>query len=175
MKPHILQFRWAQLMPDRWVCGLATCGRLGYISKAPGTVGSVVGLVLYTIFFHSVPVFSQVMALLLLSWFAIGICGEAEVRLQKRDPGEIILDEVIAVPMCFIGIHYWSVQTGHLWAYMIVGFLLFRVFDILKPFGINSLQSYPRGIGVVADDIGAAFVTLVLLHLFGYGWVHYFI
>lgn len=160
-------------MSDRWVCGLATCGRLGYVRKGPGTVGSLVGLVLYTIFFYAVPVFSQVMALLLLTWFAIGICGEAERRLQKRDPGEIILDEVIAVPMCFIGIHYWTMQTGHLWLYMVLGFLLFRFFDILKPLGINRLQSYPQGIGVVADDIGAALYTLVLLHLFGYGWVHY--
>lgn len=171
MRSFVLEYQWARWLPDRWVLGLATCGRVGYWGRAPGTNGSLLGLVLFTVFFaHGVPVFSHVMAMALIVWLAVGICGEAEIRMRKRDPGEIVLDEVVAVPLCFVGIHYWSDQTGHLWAYMIGGFLLFRLFDILKPFGIRRLQRLRGGAGVVADDLAAAFATLLVLHIAGY-WI----
>lgn len=158
-------YRWAQFLPTPVITGLATLGPLGYMTKAPGTLGSVAGLLWYTAVFH----FASPMAFLLLLavtlYLAAAICGEAETRLFKRDPGEVILDEFVCVPVCFIGlqgvIQSWGVKA---WILLLAGFLLFRLFDIIKPFGINRLQKLPGGVGVVADDFAAALATCACLH-----------
>lgn len=156
---------WTRLLSDRAALNLVTFGPVGYWGKAPGTNGSVVGIVLYTLFFYQAPIFSHVVAGLFLVWLASALCDEGERRMQKRDPGEIILDEIVAVPFCFIGLHHWMAVTGHVWAYLLAGFLLFRLFDILKPFGIRKLQSWPGGWGVVVDDVAAALATAVCLNI----------
>lgn len=158
-------FRWAALVPDSIVRNLATCGRLGYLGKAPGTNGSVVGILLYTVFFHGMPLVGQLTLILALTLFAVVVCDEAERRLGKRDPGEIILDEVVAVPVVFMGLNSVMMATGYVWLYMLVGFGLFRLFDIAKPFGISRLQHLPGGRGVVADDIAAGVAAAVVLRL----------
>lgn len=163
-------------LPDRLVVGLATLGPLGQWGRAPGTNGSAAGVLLYTVFFFQLGMAAQVLLLTLLVGISAVICGEAERRLHKRDPGEVILDEWVAIPLCFLGIEPLMAQTGHVWAYMLAGFLLFRLFDILKPLGINRLQEAPGGWGVVLDDLGAAVATNVVLRLgvwalqFG-GWI----
>lgn len=152
-------------LPDRLVVGAATLGPIGHWGRAPGTNGSVAGVLLYTVFFFQLDWLGQ--ALLLAVWVGLSVlvCGEAERRLKKRDPGEVILDEVVAIPLCFVGMEPIMAQTGHVWAYMISGFLLFRFFDILKPLGINRLQEARGGWGVVLDDLGAAVATQVSLRL----------
>ena len=164
-------------LPDRVVAALCTCGQVGYWGKAPGTNGTVLGILLYTVFFF--PLGSWVAELLLaalLVGIAVLLCGQGERVLRKRDPGEIILDEVVAVPLCFLGLKGQMLATGGVWAYMLAGFCLFRLFDILKPVGINRLQSYPGGLGVVLDDLGAALATnltiRILLFALAYGgWI----
>ncbi|MCC5833331.1 MAG: phosphatidylglycerophosphatase A [Opitutales bacterium] len=173
MNVHRYGWGWTRLLSDRSVQNLVTCGPVGYWGKAPGTNGSVVGIVFYTLFFYQAPVFTHVMAGLFLVWLASALCDEGERRLQKRDPGEIILDEIIAVPLCFVGVHFWMNQTGYVWLYLLAGFLLFRLFDIMKPFGIRKLQSWPGGWGVVVDDVAAAAATAACLHLGGYLAVHF--
>jgi phosphatidylglycerophosphatase A len=152
-------------LPDRVVVGLCTCGPVGRWGKAPGTNGSLLGLALYTVLFHQLGLAGQVILALLLAGFAVLICDEGERRLNKRDPGEIILDEVVAVPLCFIGLQGWMAQTGGVWIYMLAGFVLFRLFDILKPFGIGRLQRVAGGAGVVLDDIAAALATNLVMQL----------
>ncbi len=163
------------LFPDRAVVGLCTCGPIGYWGKAPGTNGSLVGLALYTVAFFPISQVSELFLALVLALIAWAFCDEGERRLNKRDPGEIILDEVVAVPVCFLGLKPFMLQTGHVWAYMLMGFLLFRLFDVLKPFGINRLQRFSGGAGVVLDDLAAALAVnftlriLVFAYLQG-GW-----
>lgn len=152
-------------LPTRFVSGACTCGPVGYWGKAPGTNGTVLGLVLYTLLFHQLPLFGQVLLLLPLIGVATLLCDEGERRLQKRDPGEIILDEVVAVPVCFLGMGPLFAEGGYVWLYMLAGFALFRLFDILKPFGIKQLQKYPGGSGVVLDDLAAALATNLTLRL----------
>ena len=97
-------------------------------------------------------------------YFAVGICGEAEKRLKKVDPGEIIIDEVVAMPICFIGLKPF-IADGHGAIVLIGGFLVFRVFDILKPFGIKKLQRYYGGFGVVIDDVVAGLATCAVMNV----------
>jgi len=154
-----------RLLPDKWVVPICTCGPVGYWGKAPGTNGTVLGVILYTLLFHSVSFWFQVFFLGLLSYLAILICEEGEKRMMKRDPGEMIIDEVIAVPLCFLGMNTLMASTGHVWAYMLGGFVIFRVFDILKPFGIKKIQELPGGQGVVVDDLAAALATNLSLYI----------
>jgi phosphatidylglycerophosphatase A len=153
------------LLPDRWVRGLATCGPIGYWGKAPGTNGSLLGLLLYTVFFHPLPPLLQLLLIIVLSAVAVVVCGEAEVRLQKRDPGEVIFDEVVAVPLCFLGLNAVLPADQLFWPWAVAGFLLFRLFDIAKPLGIKRLQDLPHGWGVVVDDLAAAAVVCVILQV----------
>lgn len=152
-------------LPDRFVIGLCTCGPVGYWGRAPGTNGTLLGLALYTVLFIQAGLVASVLLTLLLVGFAVLICDEGERRLQKRDPGEIILDEVVAIPVCFLGLAPNMNASGHVWLYMLAGFGLFRLFDILKPFGINRLQRYPGGLGVVLDDLAAAVAVNLTLRI----------
>jgi phosphatidylglycerophosphatase A len=94
---------------------------------------------------------------------AVALCGEAEIRLGKGDPGEVILDEFVAMPLCFLG---WPALVAVMptWAALVAGFAVFRLFDIAKPFGISRLQRLPGGWGVVIDDLAAALAACAVLH-----------
>ncbi|MCD8483163.1 MAG: phosphatidylglycerophosphatase A [Verrucomicrobia bacterium] len=157
---------WWSLIPARWVAFAATCGPIGYWGKAPGTNGSIVGLLLYTTVMHTWTPAWQLLAILVMSAAAVVFCGQAEVVLQKRDPGEVILDEVVAVPLCFVGLSSLLPADAMFWPWAIGGFLLFRYFDITKPLFVNSLQKLPHGWGIVADDLAAALCTWGVLFIF---------
>jgi len=164
-------------IPDRVIIGLSTMGPVGLWGKAPGTNGTVVGLLLYTVLFHPASLVGQVFLLLLLTGLAVVVCDEGERRMHQHDPGEMVLDEVVAVPLCFLGLNQGMAASGGVWIYMLAGFALFRLFDILKPFGIRRLQAYPGGIGVVLDDLAAAFAVNLTLRLLEFalaygGWIH---
>ncbi|MFM1852303.1 MAG: hypothetical protein RIS54_1987 [Verrucomicrobiota bacterium] len=155
---------WPRFLPTATVVNCATLGPIGTRLPAPGTWGSVAGLMYFTVFFAGR---YGVVGTLLLSaigaYVAVAICGEAEFRMGRRDPGAVILDEFVAVPLCFLG---WPALTGTLpnWAIFIAGFALFRLFDITKPLGIKKLQDLPAGWGVVADDLAAALASCAVLH-----------
>lgn len=153
------------LLPDRLVTGLCTAGPVGTWGKAPGTNGTLVGLALYTVLFFPLGLVAEALLIAALVALAIPICDEGERRMQKRDPGEMILDEIVAVPLCFLGLKAQLAATGQVWLFMLLGFGLFRLYDILKPFGIRRLQRAPGGLGVVLDDLAAAVATNLTLHL----------
>jgi phosphatidylglycerophosphatase A len=155
-------FRWALLLPAPFVCQFATLGPIGLISRAPGTLGSVAGVILYVLLFHERSLLFQVLLAIVFTMLAIGICDAAERHFQQRDPGKIILDEVVAVPIVFIGMTTLIVQYGG-WPVLLAGFLLFRFFDILKPLGIKRLQNLPGGMGCVVDDTAAAIAAWLVL------------
>jgi phosphatidylglycerophosphatase A len=111
---------------------------------------------------------------------AIPICSRAERILGREDPGTVVLDEIVAVPLTFLGplivLGNWPTSSGvtdlahRFWPEWIVGFVAFRVFDIAKPGLIRRVQELHSGWGVVADDVlaalAAALVTAIptLLH-----------
>ncbi len=148
------------LLPRRFVISLATLGPLGRL-KGPGTWGSVAGILLFTLFFAFLAPLPYLLLSLFLVLLAVPICEEAEIRLGRRDPGCVILDEFVAVPVCFLGIPFTPGEPA--WGWILGGFVLFRFFDILKPLGINRLQALRGGWGVVIDDLAAALATNLLL------------
>lgn len=157
-------------VPSRWVVGLATLGPLGQRMPAPGTWGALAGTLYFTAGFTRLAWWEVVGITALVSLVAVAVCGEAEVRLGRSDPGEVILDEFVVMPLCFLGwqglVRYWPP-----WVVLAVGFALFRFFDILKPLGIKRTQELPGGWGVVVDDIAAALAACAALHLLVHGWL----
>ena len=162
-----LNFFWTQALSTKFVVELATLGPVGRVKKAPGTWGSVVGLAFYAVFFYNTSLIGFVTLAALFAYLAMAICDAAEKRLGIRDPGMIVLDEVVAVPLVFIGMGGPGglIAVHHGWPVLLMGFLLFRLFDILKPFGIKKLQNMPGGIGCVVDDLAAGLAACVCLHL----------
>lgn len=167
------QPNWPRFLPSRFILPLATLGPLGRRMPAPGTWGSLAGLMYFTVFFYPLGVFSYFLFAGLGLIFAVGICGEAEFRMGRKDPGEVILDEFVAMPFCFLGWHGLAAQYPR-WAIFVAGFALFRFFDITKPFFIGKSQRLPGGWGVVMDDIFAALATCASLHAISWilarGW-----
>jgi phosphatidylglycerophosphatase A len=79
----------------------------------------------------------------------------------KKDPGFVVIDEVAGQMIALIGVPI------H-WKYLLAGFILFRSFDIVKPFPLRRLEGLPGGTGIMMDDVGAGLYALVLLQL----WLH---
>ncbi len=155
---------WIRTLPTSWIVNLSTLWGLGYAGRAPGTLGSVAGLIWFTVFFYHLPPFAYLLLLAATLYLAVVICGEGETRMAKVDPPEMILDEMVAIPVCFLGLQH-VLAGSYAWVVIVLGFLLFRLFDILKPFGISRLQKLQGGRGVVADDVAAGLATAVCLHL----------
>ncbi len=160
---------WPRFLPTRIVMALAKIGPVGNARRAPGTWGSLAGMIYSVVVFYDMnPMWFALTALIGL-YVAVGICGEAELRLGQRDPGCVVLDEFMAMPLCYIGWHslpaLWVNQAP--WAIFLGGFVLFRIFDIAKPFGIARLQKLPAGWGVVIDDVAAALAACAVLHGIG--------
>lgn len=152
---------------NRFIVGAATLGPLGSL-PAPGTWGSAAGVAFYGVVFHGYNTASRAGTFALIAvvcaGLAVVVCGLAEHALRRKDPGCIILDEFVAVPLVFAGFRHELAVARHAWVWYLAGFVLFRLFDIAKPFGIRRIQSLKGGLGVVADDLAAAAYACATLH-----------
>lgn len=141
----------------------------GRLRPAPGTWGSGVG-VLWTLALL-VPGTPWVYGWgsLVAIGLAIPVCTVAGRQLGDPDPGSVVLDEIVALPLAFAGYAgLWWWQAGELpspaklrqwWPALLAAFVLFRLFDIWKPWPIRALQRLPGGWGVVLDDVAAGLVA----------------
>ena len=135
---------------------LATCGYLGYVPIAPGTFGSALGL---AVFFAVRSTGSAAVELAVIAiLFAVGVWSgtEAEHHFGGVDPGPIVLDEVVGM---LITLALLPVTP----AGAIVGFLVFRVLDVVKPWPSAGFEKLPGGLGVMADDGMAAIYGNLLM------------
>lgn len=135
---------------------LATGCGLGWIPFAPGTFGSLGGLVLVYGLSYLPPggyIAAEVAFILLGVW----ICTRAGQLMGKVDPGSVVWDEIAAFPIVFAGVAMtpWTAVLGFGW---------FRLFDISKPFPVNRLEKLPAGWGVMADDLMAGVYAMLALH-----------
>jgi phosphatidylglycerophosphatase A len=135
---------------------VATCFGIGYIPVAPGTFGSVAGLLLW-IALPDTPAANAVAILLLLT---AGVWSGSIVEryFHSTDPGPVVIDEVMGMLVTlFLN------PVG--WAGAVAAFVLFRVFDIIKPYPANRLERLHGGFGVMADDFMAAVYANVALRI----------
>ena len=143
-----------------WVF-LATVGGLGRLPLAPGTWGSVVGLLLGLLAVRMVSFPMDVAVLVAAFPLCAFICTQAERSLGQHDPPSVILDEVWGMAAVIVMLDW----TASSWIILVVAFLLFRAFDIVKPPPLKRFASLPAGWGIMADDVGAAAYAILVLWL----------
>jgi phosphatidylglycerophosphatase A len=152
------------------IVSLATLGPLGKL-KAPGTWGSAVGLFWWALVVRSLATprgwIHEICFNGLVILAAIFICGVAAELLKKKDPSEVILDEMVAMPLVFLLNDHLRLGSKSGFLMVLLGFGLFRFFDIVKPLGIRWIEKAPGGIGIVMDDVVAALYANLCLQVIG--------
>ena len=150
---------------NRLALAIATGLGVGYSPVAPGTVGSFIGILLIFLlsrwqFIEGQRVIVHWLVVAVISAIGIWAASRAEVILAKRDPPQVVIDEIVGQLLTF-GLIFRNPRVNLLF----LGFLFFRFFDIVKPFPIKSLERVPFGFGIVLDDLAAGFYASLLLFL----------
>lgn len=145
-----------------WASLVATFFGTGRLKPGPGTWGSVATVLLWMLGSSRIPVADRAWATIVAA-VAVTLIGIPAATLVSRasatkDPQFVVIDEVagqlvalIAVPLA--------------WKTFIAGLILFRVFDMWKPFPIRRLERLPEGTGIVVDDLAAGVYALIIMHL----------
>jgi phosphatidylglycerophosphatase A len=149
----------------RLVLFIATAGGLGYLPKAPGTWGSIGGILLYVLtqiafpptFVPGLrktfplpwwsPAWVAVPIVIVIAIVGVWSADKAAHFSKQKDPGFVVIDEVSGQYLA-----YSLALAGLNWKYLVLGFILFRVFDIWKPFPARQAEALPGGWGIMADD-----------------------
>ena len=136
---------------------LASALGAGFFPVAQGTVGTLVGIPLVILWAHLDPLAGGVLLFLFIVlsvWASQVTC----TLLEREDPAEVVIDEVAGILITFYLLPF-------SWLYLCFGFVLFRVFDILKPFPARRLEKLKGGFGIVADDLMAGVYANLCLRI----------
>lgn len=132
----------------------------GFSPYAPGTVGAALATVIWivlSLFVSSLPLL-LITAGLIIVFTILGVWSANQLEpVWGKDPSRIVVDEMVGVWIPLLG-----AESGNLY-YALLAFVLFRVFDILKPFGIRKMENLKGGWGVMMDDILAGIYSLLIL------------
>jgi len=138
---------------------LATCGGIGYFPLAPGTVASF-GMILlykYWLFQWNWPVYLG----MAVPFYALGVLSSSvySTQIKREDPGTVVIDEALG--------QYLALFTlSPTWTLLLMSFVLFRFFDILKPLFIKKAEKFHSGWGIMLDDIVAGVYASILVNLY---------
>jgi phosphatidylglycerophosphatase A len=141
---------------------IATVG-VGYLPLAPGTWGSLVGVLIFLLYTN----FATFGGYSMIAWivFIVAVCAvgiwasaQAERIFDEEDPQRVVVDEVAGQLIAYSPVAVLD------WKHLLIGFVLFRLFDIWKPYPINKLQDLHGGFGVMADDILAGIYSAMIIY-----------
>jgi phosphatidylglycerophosphatase A len=148
---------------NRVAVAVATCFGCGYFPWGPGTAGSMaallIALVLHTYCGAGRPALLTVTLLLLAP--AIWASTQTARLLDRKDPSIVVVDEVLGQWVTLLG------ATALRWKSFCAAFLLFRLFDIWKPWPVRNFEKLPEGVGIVADDLAAGIYGALILYIGG--------
>ncbi len=149
-----------------------SCFGLGMLPVAPGTWGSIPAALLFGLLchFHAPPliVFIVMLATVLAGSMICIIFAPAAIEATgKKDPGEVVADELAGQAVAFLAAGFFAAESNGAILAM-VGFLAFRFFDILKPPPCRRLEKLPAGVGIVADDLMAGVYAAIVLQIYIY-------
>jgi len=159
-------------MKSRLILFFAQGLGIGRVPFAPGTFGTLLGFGLLALFLWFGSWWGFAMGILVSTLLSVWLSGKAEKILKKKDPGSVVIDEIIAIPISSIawlawhhdkmpGLHSVFIEN---WPLLLAVFVLFRFFDILKPWPVGKSQSLPGGWGVTIDDVLAGvYVNIVIV------------
>ena len=147
-----------------WAWLLATFFGVGYLRPGPGTYGSAAAVVLWLmagwLLHHQTQALGVVTGLAVVLISAAGVPAATRVAREagRDDPGFVVVDEVAGqwVALLFV---------PPLWTHALLAFILFRFFDILKPWPIRRFEALPEGLGIMADDLVAGAFALLATQL----------
>lgn len=150
---------------------IATCAGAGYFPFAPGTAGSAVALVVVAalgLIPFAPPWPTVIVTVLAGSLFGLGVWagGIAERFFGRTDPGPVVIDEVVGQFITF----FWLTFPHPSWKLLIAGFVLFRIFDIVKPYPARRAEHAPGGWGIMLDDVVAGLYALGGVLILQLGW-----
>jgi phosphatidylglycerophosphatase A len=157
----------ATLSPSRsrlsWT--IATFFGIGYLHPGSGTWAAAVTIALWCLCASLLPIAWQmpvaIAVAVVVTLGGIGPSGVVARESGNKDPGFVVIDEVAGQMITLI-----SCPLN--WKYLLAGFILFRSFDIMKPFPLRRLEKLPSGTGIMMDDVGAGLYALVLLQILLY-------
>ena len=129
---------------------------IGYLPFAPGTWATAVGVAIVYGLGSNLAVYTIVLLVLLA--FGVMASGVIEKQLNQKDPGIVVIDEVVGVMIALWGLPL-------IWSVMICGFFLFRAFDMFKIYPINKLEAQSGGWGIMLDDCMAGVYTNIILRI----------
>ncbi len=152
-----------------WAKLAATFFGAGLLHPGPGTWGSAATVVLWMLVSHWTPLGAQPAAAALLAALAVAIGIPAATQMSRatglKDPQFVVIDEVAGQLIAFI-----AVPVS--WKSVLLGFILFRGFDIVKPWPVRWLERLPEGTGIVIDDVGAGLYALAVMQMvLHFGWL----
>lgn len=141
---------------------IATVGGAGFLPAVPGTAGSLVGLgLVIAIAYLPAPQpwksVAVALAAIAICIVGIGAASAAEEFFGRTDPGQVVIDEVVGQMLAFL------LRPDAGWKWWIAGFLLFRFFDVIKPFPARSAERLHGGWGIMMDDVIAGIYSLAAL------------
>jgi phosphatidylglycerophosphatase A len=142
---------------------LATWFGCGYFPWGPGTAGSIAAVAIAAAL-HAYADMGRMrlgVLILLLLTPAVWASTEAARSLKEDDPGQVVIDEVLGQWLTLLGAGVFN------WRSLLLGFVLFRVFDIWKPWPVRNFEKLPEGTGIVADDLAAGVYGALILYIGG--------
>ena len=144
-----------RLKISEWI---ATCFKVGYLPLAPGTWGSIFAILLWWVFIKDLNLY--VFGVIIVLFFIIGIVTSNIMidELDDNDPSHIIIDELVGQWLALLFLPKGLINIA-------IAFILFRFFDIIKPWPISLIEKLPKGLGVMSDDLVAGFITLGLIQV----------
>lgn len=142
-----------------------SCFGIGFSPIAPGTLGSLLMLIIFLVihYFNPVPIISGsvvVIIMIVSSVLCLRFAGEAEKQYDVKDPSWIVIDEVAGQAMALLPA---AITSQKVLVSAIGAFVLFRIFDILKPPPIREIQHFSGGLGVLIDDLVAGIMAGTVL------------
>ncbi len=138
---------------------MATFFGIGYFPLAPGTLTSLIVVLMYKFFLHQLS--WPVHLFIFLGVFIAGTIASERMssKWKAKDPQKVVIDEAAGQYLALF-------QLSPSWWPLLLSFLLFRLFDILKPFPIRRIESFPKGWGIMLDDFVAALYTGVIVYVY---------
>ena len=144
-----------RLRISEWI---ASCFKVGYLPLAPGTWGSIFAILLWWVFLKDLSAFIFCIIIVFLFFTGIVVSNTIINNNQDNDPSYVIIDELVGqwIALLIIPDGYYNI---------LIVFVLFRFFDIIKPWPIRYFEQLPKGLGVMSDDVVAGLFTFILTQI----------
>ena len=159
-------------MTNKLIFFFVTLFGIGKFSKIPGSVSSLVTTLLLFFLFHTVNISPDIIlfCIVIIFFFSLYIVSIYIKKLDNKDPKEIVIDEFIgqSIPICLYEIaHRDPKETGEVLTFYFIMFILFRIFDITKPYPVSYYdKNFKNSFGVIMDDVCAGLYVVAVMVLY---------